>query len=111
MSEHEHLKVDSLEAREITLRHPNGGPKVTLSAAKDVAGVWLSTPKGDAGPLVAIYANETMVAVGLYPAGKKEGCAIALSVDDKGEPYVQLRDPRDGKITMLSLDDLLKLGG
>ena len=107
----ERTKIHCIEAQEIRLCHPEGGPSLTFSATRDVAGLWISPGANTHdGPLVAIWAGvpEGAVCIGRY-ATQKEACAVAVSLDQDGEPYVQLRDPEDGSITLLSLAELKSL--
>lgn len=107
------LKVRRVECEELVVKGPGkSGFKVTASAVKDMAGIWIEGPDGAEGPLVSIYQSDrgggrVDTCVGVYGPGEKRCVNLGLTVDDDGSPVVQIA--RGGEVRHLTWDQLAGL--
>lgn len=107
----ETMKVRRVECEELVVRGPGkSGFKVTASATKDTAGIWVEGPDGIDGPLVAVYQTGgefPQTCVGLYAAGEKTAVNIGMAVSADGEPFFQL--VRGDRVVHVTMDQLAGL--
>jgi hypothetical protein len=105
------LKVKRVECEELVVKGPGrSGFKVTASAVKDCAGIWIEGPDGADGPLVAVYQTGgefPQTCVGLYAAGEKTAVNIGMAVSADGEPFFQL--VRGDRVVHVTMDQLAGL--
>lgn len=106
----ETMRVKRVECEELVVKGPKGGFKVTASASKDTAGIWIEGPDGTDGPLVAVYqtgGEHPQTCVGLYGPGPKTGINIGMAVTADGEPFFQL--VRGDEIVHVTMEQLSRL--
>ena len=105
------LKVDSIEAREIVLSHPDGKKKIVLSAQKSGAGVWVMNVDNSTDHMISIYSFNGQTAIGLSNQKLTKGYELALHIDENsGDPCIQMID-HEGNVEHFSIEDLRSLKG
>jgi hypothetical protein len=91
------MYADKLETQELVIKHPdNPDASIVATAHKDGVGLWLTYGKR----VVSVYNLKDQVAIGIYAdKDSSSGLNIALSVDDNGEPEIQLINVKgEGKV-------------
>lgn len=96
-------------ARSLTLANAAGQKVATFAAMSDGAGLWLTRPGKPDREMVAIYNLEGQgPVIAMFDDPIKDGaCTIALALDDKGLPFIQVAN--DGEFHQLDYGELVNL--
>lgn len=94
--------VEKLETTQLVVKHPeNPDGDIVAVATKDGVGLWLTQGKR----MVSLYNLKTEVAIGIFADREKSsGMTIAVTIDDKNEPQIQLVNSKN-EVKYLSFAD------
>lgn len=104
----ENIKVKHIDAESICLRSSDGLVRMDLVAGKAEGGLWLKSADGS---IFALFAAGHGRGFGYYSresAAKGHAMDLAFTLDNDGQPLVQIKGP-DGNVRHAMLNDLLDL--
>jgi hypothetical protein len=98
------VRVDEVECRRLSVKHPDGGPQFLVVADKQYCGAWMISH--DRKLHAAIYSSPIQGTwIGLQDA-RTIGCNLALAIDATGEVTLQLIEPGKGKVRWVDIAEL-----